>query len=128
MIVLNKSNGEIKIDHYIFNANTTNLELESFKNVLTQTSNTGTKFYTITDIDNGDSTFQFVFYNGKLQAVNIGAGINYAFPPFVITEEEKNIIRMKLEKIGGENIYPWGKVEFNEDKKGGIVSVLIKYN
>ncbi len=131
MILLDKSTGGINIDDIVFNANTTNLELNTFSNkyqISVQTTTTGTKFYTIPNFENGDTSLQFLFYNDKLQRINIGAGINYIFPPFVITQDEKVLIKKKLNNMGGENIYPWGSIEFSEDIKGGSVSVIIKYN
>jgi hypothetical protein len=38
-----------------------------------------------------------------------------------------NEVPLLLEKLGGENIYSWGKIELNNDIKAGYKSVLIKY-
>ncbi|NOS54688.1 MAG: hypothetical protein HOP37_00355 [Cyclobacteriaceae bacterium] len=58
----------------------------------------------------------------------IQLGQNYDFPPFEISDEEKSILREVISSIGGENKYEWGSVELSEDRKGGILSILIKYN
>ena len=72
MLTLNKSNGEIKVDEYIFNANTTALELESLSTkyvVKSHTTNTGSNFYNILDLDSGESALQFIFRDNKLKTI-----------------------------------------------------------
>ena len=130
MLALNKLNGELKFGDQIFNKDTGRSELESLTsryNIKTYTTTTGSIFYGITDIDDGENALQFLFLDNKLQWINIYAGTNYSFQPFVITPEEINVIKKKLETLGGENLYSWGSVAYSEDRKGGIVSIIIRY-
>jgi hypothetical protein len=131
MILLDKLDGTIRIDDIVLNQNTTNFELDTFINkyqISIHTTTTGSKFYTISNLESGDTSLQLLFYNGKLRRINIGAGINYIFPPFEITQAEKVLVKKKINSIGGKNNYPWGSVGLIEDIKAGSVSVLINYN
>ena len=130
MLVLNKLNGELKFGNHIFNKETSRSELESLTsryNIKTYTTTTGSILYGITDIDDGENALQFLFFDNKLQWINIYAGTNYSFQPFVITPEEISVIKKMLETLGGENLYSWGSVAYSEDRKGGIVSIIIRY-
>jgi hypothetical protein len=85
MILLDKLSGAIKIDGIIFNLNTKNLELDTLNNryqISVHATTTGTKIYTISNFENGNTSLQFLFSNNKLQRINISAGINYISPPF----------------------------------------------
>ena len=129
MIKLNQENGELTVDNYSFSSSTSYFELDELKKRLqieTRITNTGSRFYTLMNVNNGENKIMFMFYQKKLW-VNIFAGKNYNFSPFTITEKENNIIRKLLADLGGEKIYKWGSLEFSEDAKGGTVSVLIKY-
>ena len=90
-------------------------------------TNSGSIFYTIPNIDKGESSLQFLFYENRLEWIQISSGPNYAFPPFSITDEEKKLIKEKLNNIGGQKEYDWGSVSYNEDSKGGNVSIIVKY-
>jgi hypothetical protein len=129
-MTLNKLTGEIIINDFMISTDTTSLELNILNSkyeIKLRTTSTGSEFYSIPNIEDGDTSIQFLFYNDKLQRVNIGAGENYKFPAFVITAEEKSVVKKKLESIGGEKNYSWGSIEFSEDVKAGFVSILIKY-
>jgi hypothetical protein len=84
--------------------------------------------FTITDIDLGENVLTFSFKDKKLSSINITVGYLYNFDPFIITEAERKVIQRKINSIGGEKKYSWGKVELNDDSKGGVVSILISYN
>jgi hypothetical protein len=47
---------------------------------------------------------------------------------YPIAKNNDNEVSLLLEKLGGENVYPWGSVEFSNDTKAGAKSVLVKYN
>lgn len=129
MIKLNKENGQLEIDNYCFNSATSYFELENLKRgeqIETRITNTGSRFYTLINVDNGESKIMVMFHKEKLW-IDIFTGKNYNFPPFTITDKEKQIILKRLADIGGEKTYSWGSVELNEDRKGGTVSILIKY-
>lgn len=40
----------------------------------------------------------------------------------------KSSVKNTLARIGGEGVYPWGKVQVNLDNKAGYKSILIIYN
>jgi len=130
-MVLNTSTGELMVlEGDIFNFQTNETYLESIQNkykIEIHTTNTGSKYFTIHDLDNGNINLVFLFYNNSLEWLSISLGRKYNFPLFIITEEEKIILRKLLESIGGENLYTWGSVKFNEDNKGGFVSIIIKF-
>ncbi|OJX33881.1 MAG: hypothetical protein BGO86_03100 [Chryseobacterium sp. 36-9] len=83
--------------------------------------------FVIKSPNNEEYVMSLMFYKNSLKNVNISLGKKYAFPPFIITKEEKDIIKIILKKIGGEKNYSWGKVEFSEDIKGGVISIAIIY-
>lgn len=82
----------------------------------------------VTNIDENQFSLSILFYKEKLSTINIGLGKKFNFPAFVITEEERSILAKILKLIGGEKVYTWGLVEFCEDRKGGILSIVVKYN
>ncbi len=131
MLFLNTLTGELKIDENCsFKINSNENDIKSTcNNYRIEVSEAGkeSKYCTIHDIDDGEISLVSLFTKEKLQWVSISLGKNYSFPPFVITQEEKNIVKKKLNDMGGENSYQWGSVEFNEDIKGGLLSVFIKY-
>ncbi len=90
--------------------------------------NAGFQTFHIPSLDNDEYCASLIFSSGKLMELNIAAGKNFDFPPFVITDEEIKLIDKWLLTIGGGGSYSWGSVEKNIDRRGGEVSILIKYN
>ena len=128
-IELNKNNGDVIIGDLKITSKFSVADIEGIKpkyDVIFDVEHGDNSFYRIPFLENGESAVGFQFKKGKLCNLNIAAGFNFQFPPFVITDEERKVIRDKIALIGGE--YSWGSVSYNEDNKGGSVSILIKYN
>ncbi len=132
MLFLNHITGELTLDAKCsFGVGINENEISGFSGnyfVEVKPISNDSTYYTISDIDYGEFGLVCLFNNNKLNWISISLGKNYNFPPFVITREEIKLVKQKLEDMGGENIYQWGSIELNEDIKGGIVSILIKYN
>lgn len=128
---LNTATGELTIkEGDIFNPRPKDADIENLikkYDVDIKITNTGSKYLTIRDLDHGNINLVFLFYKDKLEWLSISLGKKYNFPEFVITEKEKIAVSNLLMSIGGENLYSWGSVRFNEDQKGGIISIIIKY-
>jgi len=130
MLTLNKENGEVNIGDIVIypTFNVSNIEcLKEKYTVLLSVKNAEYISFIIRDINDGEYSMYLQFRNEKLWWISIGLGIKYSFPAFVITEEEKIAIKNVIATIGGENTYSWGDVLFNEDPKGGSVSIIINY-
>lgn len=130
MIELNKLSGTLFIDNNAFGRATSSNELDMLREKYTidvVTLKSGWKTYRIPFMDGGESAVSLHLHNDILNLITIGLGKNYNFPPFEITTEEKLLIKKRLEMLGGEADYKWGKIEYSEDYKGGSVSIVIRY-
>ena len=129
---LNTANGDVMIGDVKITPMFTIAAIEALKAtyeiIFIYTTGTGFTYYRSSFLNGGENAVLFAFSNDKIHKLNIGAGLNYNFPPFEITEEEKMIAKDIVKKIGGEHKYSWGEVFYNEDYKGGNVNVGIKYN
>jgi hypothetical protein len=131
-IQLDKTNGDVIIGDlkitYTFSISDIENLKDRYEVKFVRKTNNGNVFYQISSLDNGECAALFMFKNEKMDHMDIAAGINYPFPPYIITDEERKIIQEKILSLGGEHIYPWGSVFYNEDNKGGSVSLTIKYD
>jgi hypothetical protein len=128
MISLDKSTGELIIGKNNFNpylkcSDFEHREKSYVAELLLQ--NEEWKTFKISDINNGENIFVLRFYDEQLKMIEISLGMNYI--NYSEMENRKELKRL-LEKMGGADIYSWGIIEFNEDLKGGYVSLLIKYS
>ena len=131
MIDLNFSTGVLQIDRILLHPHKTLDSLKESANNYPLThrlTNDVYSSYSISNVCSGEFSLFFFFFKNELNSVMIQLGQNYDFPPFEISDEEKSILREVISSIGGENKYEWGSVELSEDRKGGILSILIKYN
>lgn len=122
-MTLNKIDGTVTIDDLRIEQTITVSEAEAFGAVMV-IENNGYKTY---KLNNGENSLTFFFYKGHLERLSFILDENYDFPPFIISGEEKIILIKELDSIGGERIYSWGSVELSEDRKGGIISIVITY-
>ncbi|MBC7388107.1 MAG: hypothetical protein H7329_02755 [Opitutaceae bacterium] len=132
MIYLNVFTGELIINkklNFKINTKRSDLLLIDMTPPIQETeAGSNAKYFTISGIDNDEIDIVSLFYENNLQWISISLGKKYKFPRFTITLEEKKQVKKLLNMLGGEKVYSWGAVEFNEDNKGGIVSIIIKYN
>ena len=130
MFDLKKTNGDITIGDLTITASLSTKDMEFLEKkyaVYLSVVNAGYISYRITDLENGETAISLMFYKEKIQYISIGCGKNCALLPFGMTDGEKKEIKRRLTLIGGEYLYPWGEVSYNEDPRGGNVSILIKY-
>ncbi len=119
MIDINLINGELKYEEWIF---LPKKKLDYFIDLFHSTeielwtSNQNWRSYRLSI----SKYFIFILYfqDDVLKMINI----------FPIAENNGNEVSLLLEKLGGENVYSWGRIEFSNDIKAGFKSVLIKYN
>lgn len=131
MIELNNQTGHIFIDSLIVSPELSEskfLDLVQLPiEIIKVNQHDDYTLYLIKNIDAGEYSVSLLFHKSKILTLNIGLGNRYSFPAFIITDEEKHELSKKLESIGGANSYRWGSIELNEDRKGGILSILIEY-
>ncbi|WP_153797391.1 hypothetical protein [Foetidibacter luteolus] len=128
---LNKSTGEIKIGDLDITANLTPEYIENIGSTYDAKialRNADYLTYIISNIDEGESVLSLTFNKKRLVTLNIGIGKNYNFFPFNIAREENTELTKRLLLLGGEKKYSWGEVELSEDRKGGTLSIIIRYN
>lgn len=127
---LDKNNGQFTFGDLVIDATVSNIDIERLSNqfiVKHGYKNGDYRSYSILNVENGEISVSVNFYKQKLSSLNICLGKRYQFTPFVLTNEEKLILKNKLLLIWGEKKYIWGSVEFNEDYKGCMMSIIIKY-
>lgn len=131
-MILNKTNGEFCIDkiriwpgmslHDLLNGN------EDIFKLLVE--NNDYISFGARNLEGGEYGIGCYFYQSVIWILHIQLGTNYHYltKPFEPTEEERNMLKIKLETIGGKQLYQWGDVCISEDRKAGSVSIYIKYS
>lgn len=128
MMELDYRSGGILIDNMVFSSELTVSELfDEGKYPIEVKPLIENCSYIIPNIKKGEYSIFLIFNQGLLKTMSISLGKKYNFTPYVVTKKEKKILKEKLIEIGGQDKYIWGDVEFSEDTKGGVVSIVINY-
>lgn len=130
MIRLDKLTGEIIIGELIIAPDTTIRMLNTIageSNREIHLTNNNRTLYRIPLVNKGENAVLLVFFEERLKLISLGMGKKYGFPPFKITEAEKQMVKQVLSVIGGEKKYTWGSINYFEDYKGGAISIMIEY-
>ena len=131
-ITLDKNNGDMVIGDVKITSFFSIVDIEDLKSkydiVFVMKNNSGYTFYRSSFLNGGENSVLFMFRKTRIYKLNIGPSLKDDYPPYVITEEKKKTVKEILKLLGGEHEYPWGKVFYNEDYKGGNVNIGIKYN
>lgn len=127
MIILDKSNGDMIFGDIVLSSVFSVDELKNIKNTYTVKPgvvNGNYSSYHILDIEDNKYSISIYLYNSKVlfNSITLGSKFNN-----FNTEQAIHKLGTVLASIGGENNYPWGKVEFSIDTKGGVASILIKH-
>jgi hypothetical protein len=130
---LNTLNGEVNFDNCFVSATSSVDDILAFGekyNLKQGIVNAGYESYHFYNIDSGELNLRLTFYNKVLKyiSVTLGSNYKYKFPPFEITDDEKELLLSTLKRLGGNGFYPWGEVFFDEDRNGGVISIVITYN
>ncbi|MCX6180609.1 MAG: hypothetical protein NT150_01600 [Bacteroidetes bacterium] len=127
---LNKISGDLIFKELIISPKISLEQLNNLKehfDILNGVQNAPFISFHIRSFEEDKYALSLIFSDGELMNLNIGCGRKFDFPPFTITEKEIQIIDQWLSLLGGENSYIWGSVEKSIDRKGGSISILIKY-
>lgn len=127
---LNKTDGSILFDNQGIGSDQTIAQIQDLKDIYRIRQgviNAGYSTLYVNGIEEDELSMAFVFYENKLFMISISLGSKYQFPPFVITDAERDILKNKLKGLGGAVTYNWGQMEISEDRKGGSLSILLKY-
>jgi hypothetical protein len=131
-INLNKVNGDVAIGDLEITSMFSIAAIENLKDkynmIFVMTNDNGYSLYRTSFLDGGEISALFMFKNNKIRSLNIGVGFNYNFPPYIVTDEQRTLIKDLILSIGGARQYPWGSVSYNDDNKGGSVGVFVAYN
>lgn len=131
MLKLNAKNGHIEIGDILIFPEFSLSGLDQISEnhqIVKMVVNEGYVSYSIPNADNGEFSLYLIFYLERLSSLGLALGSKYQFPPWEITGEEIFQLEQKLKSIGGSHTYNWGRVSLSEDRKGGIVSIVIAYN
>jgi|JI7StandDraft_1071085.scaffolds.fasta_scaffold79543_1 hypothetical protein len=118
MIYIDLTNGEIKFEKWIFSPKR---KLDYYNNLFSSPemelliSNRNWLTYRLSISEY--FIFTMVFENETLRMFEI-------YPTNV---DRHNGVSFLIEKLGGEHIYSWGKIELNDDIKASYKSVLLTY-
>jgi hypothetical protein len=131
MIKLNLDTGDLEIFELVITplVNTSDVEsLNSKFDLEIYKKNDQVSMYIIYNLGKGHISIFILFRRHRLSSIEIRLGDKFKFPPYVITNQEREELDAIFKSIGGEKKYKWGSVELSEDTKGGVLSILIKYN
>lgn len=119
MMNIDLTNGELKYEEWIFSPRK---DLNYFLNLFRPTEmelwSSHTNWISYRLKISKDWIFILYFQDEALRTIDV----------YPIDNNKGNEISLLLEKLGGEHIYSWGRIELNDDIKAGYKSVLIKYN
>lgn len=131
MLILDTRNGNISVDGFSFHSH---MQEEDFLNSIMQNSSfllnnksDNYSYYSVEGLSEGEYSMGFSFNKSRLYTTFISLGRKFNYPPFEITDDEKLELKRRLFLIGGESQYQWGEVFVNEDRKGGLISICVKY-
>jgi len=131
-LTLNINNGDVLIGDVKITLSFSIADIEDLKSefaiFFVMKNNNGYTFYRSSYLNGGENSILFTFKENKIYKLNIGPGLEYDNPPYLITDEKKKRVKDILKFLGGEHDYRWGNVFYNEDNKGGNVNVGIWYN
>ena len=105
---LNLEDGKVRFTELLVHSKITVDEINNLRDNLgiqLGVQNAGFQTYRIPSLENDEYCASLIFSNGKLMMLNIAAGKNFDFPPFVITDEEIKLIDKWLLTIGGGGSY-----------------------
>jgi hypothetical protein len=117
MISIDLKVGELKLDYYSFSPRT---DIKLLQRVLSPSE------LEIWSANDDWNSFRF-FYNDLIVILFFKNELLKIIELYPTDSKSSLSVKKIIKKLGGEESYHWGSIEFNEDKKGGYESALIKY-